>query len=30
MISVGLSVVAGVVPALQASRLLPVQALRSQ
>ncbi len=30
MISVGLSIVAGVVPALQASRLLPVQALRSQ
>ncbi|HET7149670.1 MAG TPA: FtsX-like permease family protein [Candidatus Nitrosopolaris sp.] len=30
MISVGLSIVAGVVPALQASRLLPIQALRSQ
>jgi putative ABC transport system permease protein len=30
MISVGLSIVAGVVPALQASRLLPLQALRSR
>jgi putative ABC transport system permease protein len=30
MISVGLSIIAGVFPALKASRLLPITALRSQ
>ena len=30
MISVGLSILAGILPAIQASRLMPIKALRSQ